>query len=91
MPKCIKCDKYFHPDYCVEVPESDPVVCRCVFCHTDRKEITIEDEETGIVEKKVTKREAEDSYKRYIQDLRYSEKVANVLAGRGTARPKPRN
>lgn len=90
MPKCVKCEQYLHPDFCVEVPESDPVVCRCVFCHTEKKTITIEDEETSVVERVVTKKQAVDEYKRYIQDLRYSEKVADALAGKGTARPKPR-
>ena len=90
MPKCVKCDKYFHPDYCVVVNEEDKA-CKCVFCYTEKKTVTVEDKETGQTDKVLTKTEAEDAYKRYIQDLRYDEKILEVLAGRGTARPKPRN
>jgi hypothetical protein len=89
MPKCVKCEKYYHPDYCVVIDEVTEA-CKCAWCYTDKKEITIEDEETGVVEKKLTKRQAEDQYKRYIHDLRYSEKVADVLAGKGSAQPKPK-
>lgn len=89
-PRCIKCDQYLHPDYCVEVPDSEPVVCRCVFCHTEKKEITVEDETTKVAEKTITKKQAVDEYKRYVHDLRYDDKILDVLAGKGTARPKPR-
>ena len=89
MPKCVKCDKYFHPDFCVVVNEEDKA-CKCVFCYTEKKAITVEDEKTGRVDKKVTKVQAEDEYRRYVQDLRYSDGVAEILAGRGLKKPMPR-
>jgi hypothetical protein len=91
MPKCVKCDKFFHPDFCVEVPDSDPVVCKCVFCHIEKKEVTVEDEETGKPVKTLTKAEAEEEYRRYVHDLRHSDEIVAALAGKGTARPQPRN
>ena len=89
MPKCVKCDKFFHPDFCVLVPNDDKA-CKCVFCHIEKKVVTIEDEETGKPVKTVTKKEAVEEYRRYVHDLRYSDKIVDALAGKGTARPKPR-
>ncbi len=89
MPKCVKCDKFFHPDYCVVVNEVNNA-CKCVFCYTEKKQVTVEDEETGKPEKVVTKKAAEEEYRRYIKDLRMSDKVADVLSGKTTTTPQQR-
>ena len=88
MPKCVQCDKYFHPDFSVIVDEFTDA-CKCVFCYTDKKEVTVETEE-GVPSYTVTKKEAEENYIRYIKELRYSDRVANALAGKGSAQPKPK-
>ena len=58
--------------------------------NTETKTITVEDKKTGQTDKKMTKTQAEDEYKRYVHDLRYDEKILEVLAGKVPARPKPR-
>ncbi len=77
MPKCVKCLDYFHPDMCVVVDEKD-MACRCVFCHIEKQEITVENED-GSPSHTVTKKEAIYNYKKYIQDLKESDKVQNIL------------
>lgn len=81
MPKCVatNCQKYFHPDFCVQMePGVDGSPCKCVWCYTGKTEITVSDDD-GKPLYTVTKKEAEDNYKRYIQDLKESDKVAKIL------------
>jgi len=76
-PRCCKCEKYFHPDMSVVVNETTNT-CKCVFCYTEKTEITIE-EEDGKNSYRVTKTEAEENYKRYIQDLKESGLLQKVM------------
>ena len=81
MPKCVatNCQKYFHPDFCVMLePDNEKSPCKCVFCYTEKKEVTVSDDD-GKPLYTVTKKEAEENYKRYIQDLKESDKIAKVL------------
>jgi hypothetical protein len=92
MPRCVKCDKFFHPDYSVLMnPDTEDKACKCVFCYTEKKQVSIQDEETGKTEKVVTKKQAEEEYRRYIHDLRHEEKIIDVLSGKVPARPKTRH
>ena len=77
MPKCVKCEKYFHPDMSVVVDEVTNA-CKCVFCYTDKDEIMVENED-GSPSYKVTKAEAIENYRRYIKDLKDSDKVQKVM------------
>ena len=76
-PRCVKCQGYFHPDYSVIVDEFTNA-CKCVFCYTEKKEVTIADED-GKPDYIITKQEAQERYKRYIQDLKESDKIAKIL------------
>lgn len=78
MPKCVKCDQYLHPDWMIEIDEATKA-CRCVYCHTDKTEITIENEETGEIIERVPKREAVMRYKKYLKDLTEDEKIKKVM------------
>ena len=82
MPKCVTCDKFFHPDMSVLLePDNEANKdCKCVFCYTGKSEITIE-EETGRPAYKVTKREAIENYRVYVAKLKDDPKVAKVLTG----------
>lgn len=77
MPKCVKCDKFFHPDFSVVIDE-ETNACKCVFCYTDKPSITVENED-GTEPYTVTKVQAEENYRRYIKDLKESEKIQKVL------------
>jgi hypothetical protein len=79
MPKCVTCDKFFHPDMSVIVNEADKA-CKCVFCYTGKQEITIE-EDDGKPSYNVTKGEAIENYRIYINKLKNDPKVAKVLTG----------
>jgi hypothetical protein len=87
MSKCVKCNKFLHPDLCVVIDE-DSGACKCVFCYTDKKTITVEDEETGKMEYQLSKEDAVENYRIYTLDLMNSEKVAKVLAGTSKLPPK---
>lgn len=78
MPKCVRCDKFFHPDMCVVVDDVTNA-CKCVFCYVDKQEIMVENED-GSPDYKVTKGEAIENYKRYVQDLKDSPDIQNALA-----------
>ena len=77
MPRCCNCDKFFHPDWCVVVNEDDNV-CKCVFCHTGKDKVTLTDED-GKPDYKITKFQAIENYKRYIQDLKESKKIQKIM------------
>ncbi|KFZ26571.1 MAG: hypothetical protein KQ78_01207 [Candidatus Izimaplasma bacterium HR2] len=76
-PRCVKCENFFHPDWCVVIDETTNA-CKCVFCYTEKNEITIESED-GSPEYKVTKTQAAENYKRYVQDLKESEKIQKIM------------
>ena len=79
-PRCVKCDKFFHPDFSVVV-DDETNACKCVFCYTEKNEVTITDEESGRPSYNVTKDQAEKNYRRYINELKQSDRVANILTG----------
>lgn len=79
MPKCVTCDKFFHPDFSVIVDE-DTNACKCVFCYTEKSEVTIE-EVDGKPSYTISKAEASERYRVYINKLKDDEKVSKVLTG----------
>ena len=79
MPQCVKCKGFFHPDYSVVVDEATNA-CKCAFCYVDKDYITIEREDGRGPNEKVTRREAEESYKKYLIRLKEDERIAKLLA-----------
>ena len=77
MPKCVTCDKVFHPDMCVEVDEFSKA-CKCVFCYTGKNEITVEDED-GKPQYTVSRVQAIENYDRYLKQLSENEKVRKIM------------
>ena len=82
MPKCVQCYDFFHPDYMVEVDVKDNAY-KCVFCHLDKKEITIATDD-GKKEEKLTKKECVQKYKAFLNRLYRSEKIQNILTKDGS-------
>jgi len=79
MPKCFKCGKFYHPDYCIDIaPYENNSLKICVFCKTNKKEVTIEDE-NGREILKVTKRDAERNYAAYIKKLTEKREIAHLI------------
>lgn len=80
MGQCVKCKKFFHPDYCTDALPDDPndTAKICLFCKLDKKELTIEDQEGNIVQL-VKKEEAERLYKIYIEKLKNNRKIDTII------------
>lgn len=79
MPKCVKCMKMYHPDWCFEQEIRGDVVVVCNFCRIDKNELTVEDEDGNITET-VTKEEASRNYLKYLDDLSKKPSIAKILA-----------
>jgi len=80
MPKCVKCNDYFHPDYCIETNIRGDDVIICLFCRLDKKELTIVDEDDKTITGKVLKKEATVNYKRYLDDLIRQPNIAKTIS-----------
>ena len=78
MPKCAVCSKLFHPDYCIEKVIRGDNVVSCVFCHLDKNILTIDDK-NGKMVKKVTKKEAQEEYLKYLYELSREPKINEIL------------
>lgn len=80
MPKCIKCKKFFHPDFCVDVEspfiKKEEEVKMCVFCHLNLKEVTAQFPDG---DKKISKQQAINEYKRYIDHLSKNRKIDHLI------------
>ncbi len=82
MPRCQTCDKYFHPDFSVlmEPGNEENTDCKCVFCYTEKNEITVAGLD-GKPDYTVTKAEAVENYRIYISKLKNDPKVVKILTG----------
>ncbi|HSH51632.1 MAG TPA: hypothetical protein VK982_07900 [Bacteroidales bacterium] len=78
MGKCVKCDKVFHPDYMLVIDQSLNAQ-KCVFCYLDKNSITIENEETGEVDKIISKEDATQSYQKYLDGLSKNPKIREKM------------
>ena len=82
MPKCVTCDKYFHPDFSVLLkPDTEDKACKCVFCYTGKSEVTVADAEDGKPDYKINKAQAIENYRIYVAKLKDDPKVSKVLTG----------
>ena len=78
MSRCKVCRKVFHPDYIVVKNIRGDEVKSCIFCHLDKKELTITDDNGKFVEN-VTKDQASRAYLGYLRDLVKQPKIAELL------------
>jgi hypothetical protein len=77
MSFCAKCEKMYHPDFCVIVDEQTNATF-CVWCYTGKDEVIIEGESGEIVDR-VSKKEAQENYARYLKDLKDNPKIRRIL------------
>lgn len=77
MGQCKTCNNFFPPKLMIVVDEGLNHQ-QCVFCKAGKEYITIVDEKTG-KEEVITKSYVIDEYKKYISELRNSEKIKNVI------------
>ena len=79
MPKCVKCMKMYHPDWCIEQTIRDDDVIVCKFCRVDKNELTVEDENGNLTEI-VTKDQASMDYLKYLEGLSKKPEIAKILS-----------
>ena len=77
MPLCQTCRNFFPPKLTVVVNEGLNHH-QCVFCKAGKDHITIVDEKTN-KEEVITKGFVIEEYKKYINELYYSEKIQSVV------------
>lgn len=78
MPRCVKCFKDFHPDWCIEQNIRGDNVIVCMFCRVDKDVLTVTGEDGSIVEN-VTKDQANRNYIKYLEDLSRKPAIADIL------------
>jgi len=78
MSKCVVCGEFLHPDFCVVKEIRGDEVISCVFCHLDKKELTIEDD-NGKMLKTVTKDQCIRDYKMYLKRLLDNPVISKIL------------
>ena len=84
MPKCTVCNKLFHPDWVISVDEG---VFKCLFCQTDKKELTVEDKKTNKPLYTVTKEQAIKDYDVYIKKLMEKDNIKRLVKGENIIKP----
>lgn len=77
MPKCNVCSKLFHPDWVLAVDEG---VFKCLFCQTDKNELTVENSD-GSPAYKVSKEQAIKDYDVYIKKIMEKKGVQDIIKG----------
>lgn len=77
MSLCTRCKQMIHPELCIAFDEKDPKNVKCVFCHKELTQITIQKEDGK--EYIVTKDMAVQAYKEYLIKLKSSDRIAKVL------------
>ena len=81
MPKCVKCEKFYHPDFSVLLkPDTEDKACKCVFCYTEKNEVTVAGTD-GKPDYTVNRQDAIENYRIYVAKLKDDPKVAKVLTG----------
>lgn len=77
MPQCTMCKKWFHPDYSVLV-DNENKIYKCTFCYLGKDVLTIEDEKGKVIEV-VSKRDASESYLKFMRKLKDQPKVKQLV------------
>jgi len=78
MSKCVICGKLYHSDFCIEKEIRGDDVISCLFCHLDKKILTIEDE-NGKMINEVSKMQANKDYINYLCELSRDPKIHSIL------------
>ncbi len=78
MSKCVICTKLYHPDYMVVKDIRGENVKVCAFCHTDKKELTVTDNNGKLVEV-IKKDEASRAYMKCLHRLKDNPKIFEIL------------
>lgn len=78
MPRCVRCMKDFHPDWCIETVIRGDNVVVCCFCKVEKNILTVTDDDGNIVEN-VTKDQANRNYLKYLDDLSQKPAIAEIL------------
>ena len=79
MGKCVKCGFFYHPDWMLEEEIRGDMVKICFFCKIDKNELTVIDEETQKVKEVVTKTQAVENYRKYLEQLSHKPRIAEIL------------
>lgn len=82
MPKCVKCQDIFPPNYVDEIEGSVPMVDgeypkECVFCKLNITEVEVEMEKGGF--KKYSKNECLSDYKHFLSKVKQSKNVQDII------------
>ena len=78
MPTCDVCRKKFHPDFMLEKKFRGDDIKICAFCETGKQELTITNKD-GTIDRIVKKDEESVKYRRYLNELSNSQKIAEIL------------
>jgi len=76
MPKCATCGQFFGPNFCIVANENSKEF-QCVFCYLGKNEITVETKDGQ--EKKVTKKDANKEYMKYLKKLHNNKNVQEIV------------
>lgn len=83
MGKCVQCEDFFPPHFMIDMEEKEDPPQKCIYCHLDKKEVTMVDDETGR-EEKVSKKQAVERYKKFIKRLFQSKNIQDALSKQNT-------
>lgn len=84
MPKCVKCNEMFPPNYVDIIEGSVPMVDgeypkECVFCHLGVSEVERETEHNSGKYMAYTKKQCLKDYKEFLTKLKNSKNVKDIL------------
>lgn len=79
MSLCVKCNNYFHPDFCIETNIRGDNVIICLFCKLDKKSLTIEDKDGKMIEI-LSKDDAIERYRRYLNELVTRPNISKIIS-----------
>ena len=84
MGKCVQCEGFFPPHFMIDMEKIENPPQKCAYCHLDKSEVTMVNDDTG-KEEKVSKKEAQKRYKIFLKRLYESKNIQDVL---GKAKPQ---
>lgn len=77
--KCVICMDQYHPDWMMEKKINGDWVKVCAFCLTDKKVLTVKNENDVITET-VEKKQASRNYMKYLDELSKKPEIAKILS-----------